>query len=606
MDERCPTGAELVARLGGNPHNGMCRCPCHDDRKASLSIDLVKTSPDGMPLAHCFACDQEVINAWLRTQKPERAREQVKRKRTDDRADEIERFRKAIHILRAAAQSKEEPPADYLAGRGINIVPLNAMLLPAADAALLTGRRFPAMVLPIMNDQGITGAHVTYLTGDKTQNCRDRDGGSVRRTFGTVKGAYIAFGGLLPQPDKPLIAAEGVESALSAAALTSLPAIAAVSAGNMREIDPPPCAEIILAGDNDRIGREKAEAAAGALTRPGRPVRVAIPEDHNDWNEALCDPKADREELRRAIMKAERRVAVEQKLILTAEEFLLLASPEPRFLLKPWLTTGSTGMIHAARGAGKTWVAMQTAHAVASGQDWLNWKVEQKGRVLYVDAELPIALVQARLRDFGPAPANLSILSMEHVYQQGATMPDLGQPEGQALFDRLFEEHQPDLVILDPLTALVRSGGENEAEPWVPVQHWMLKHRFRGRTILWVHHEGRSGKQRGTSKREDVLDVMVGLKERKDLAGENDSAIEWRFTKSRRFYGADAAPRILRLSTAPGQATWREEPLDTDSKARVAEMLEQGYEPAAIMKETGLSKGRISQIKKEVAGSERV
>src|SRR5215467_3457940 len=75
-----------------------------------------------------------------------------------------------------------------------------------------------------------------------------------------------------PDPDRPLIMAEGVESALSAAELTGLPAISAIAAGNMKEITSlPPCSEVIIAVDNDNTGRKEAEAAAavGASRQTG-------------------------------------------------------------------------------------------------------------------------------------------------------------------------------------------------------------------------------------------------------------------------------------------------------------------------------------------------
>ena len=56
-------------------------------------------------------------------------------------------------------------------------------------------------------------------------------------------------------------------------------------------------------------------------------------------------------------------------------------------------------------------------------------------------------------------------------------------------------------MILDSLSTLVRSGVENEAESWAPIQDWLLTHRWQGRTIILVHHEGKGGKPRGSSKR---------------------------------------------------------------------------------------------------------
>ena len=62
--------------------------------------------------------------------------------------------------------------------------------------------------------------------------------------------------------------------------------------------------------------------------------------------------------------------------------------------------------------------------------------------------------------------------------------------------------------MVDSLSTLCRSGVENESESWLPVQEWALRLRRNGVSVLFVHHAGKSGKQRGTSRREDVLDTI--------------------------------------------------------------------------------------------------
>ena len=53
---------------------------------------------------------------------------------------------------------------------------------------------------------------------------------------------------------------------------------------------------------------------------------------------------------------------------------------------------------------------------------------------------------------------------------------------------------------------------ENDADSWVPVQAWALAQRRAGRSVLFVHHAGKSGLQRGTSRKEDVLDTVIALR----------------------------------------------------------------------------------------------
>src|SRR4051794_33801284 len=59
------------------------------------------------------------------------------------------------------------------------------------------------------------------------------------------------------------------------------------------------------------------------------------------------------------------------------------------------------------------------------------------------------------------------------------------------------------LVVLDNLSSLA-GGRENEGDDWRPMQDLVLSLRRRGTSTLLVHHSGKGGQQRGTSRREDV------------------------------------------------------------------------------------------------------
>jgi len=96
-------------------------------------------------------------------------------------------------------------------------------------------------------------------------------------------------------------------------------------------------------------------------------------------------------------------------------------------------------------------------------------------------------------------------------------MPDLATAEGQLLIEGIITEAP--LIIVDNISTLVRSTErENDAESWREVGAWALRMRQRGRSVLFVHHDGKTGEQRGTSKREDTLDSVIQLKRPADYA----------------------------------------------------------------------------------------
>ena len=207
----------------------------------------------------------------------------------DDDIEWVEHFLPALHILRSALEAKAGKPTAYLRNRGITLMPKNALLLPARDAFVDTGKRFPAMVFPITDGNILLGAHATFLTADAKQNLVGRDG-RVRRMYGEAKTGFVQLAEV--NPDRPLIVGEGIETTLSAMQFTGLPGIAVLSATNMAAVTLPPCSEVIIAADNDAPGRAATEAAAARWSVPGRVVRVAVaPGAGKDWNDALpCRP----------------------------------------------------------------------------------------------------------------------------------------------------------------------------------------------------------------------------------------------------------------------------------------------------------------------------
>jgi putative DNA primase/helicase len=538
----------------------------------------------------------------------------------DDRDLESERWERAAKIRLSAAKHRKKQPeeckkvlADYFRSRGIEHVPPYASVLPAGTLLFRKAKRtrYPAMVLPFLDHDGkFRGVMATYLTKDSSANVRRANGKSVRLSFGLIKGGFIPLGHAY-KADAPLVLTEGVEDALSIEAITGLCAIAAGNA-NLKAVNLPPCAELIIAGDNDPsgTGRKAAEEAAAIFANTPRKVRIAIPQRHKDWNDAWRDLDVDVAKLKQAILNAPVVNPDPGQLVLSMGDILDLAVPPREYLLKPWLATDSLNMIHAWRGSGKTRFMMACGYAIALKKPFLGWTVERAARVLYVDGELPTILLQKRLRELGPPMEEFRILSYDHLLRMGVARPDLGTPAGRTFLDKLIADGKIDVIILDALTSLFRSGEENAEESWTAVQDWMMQHRLSGRTIILVHHEGKSGTQRGTSKREDVLDTVLRLKARDDLAGEDDSCFELTFMKSREFHGADKAPRILRLRHASdtGWGEWTSEEHQTESEKRddeIAERLAAGKTHKEIAKEFGVGRSRVSQIAAALRASKR-
>ena len=400
--------------------------------------------------------------------------------------------------------------------------------------------------------------------------------------------------------DKPLLIGEGIESTLSARQISGLPGIATLGTEFMMAVNPPPAAEYIIVADNDDAGNEAAKVAAERLANGERKARIAAP-DRADWNVALRKDGDKLKQLRERILGG-KPIKPGEIEALGMQAFLELQFPPRQYLLKPWLTTTGLTMIDAPAGHGKTWLGLSIAYAVASGQSLLGWTVERRARVLYVDGELSGELLQNRLKMLGPAlpECDLMILSHAQFEMQNGLMPDLGSEEGRDFLDRIIEQNHIDVVILDSVSTLVRSGVDNDVEGWREIQSWSLKHRGRGRAIIYLHHHGRSGNPRGTSSREIVLDARIKLNLDSKESNETETAFRLEFPKARDFWGPDAAPMMAYLSTASGVVEWRREAIKDPQQERVRELSEGGMQQKDIAKEIGVSRARISQIVKDI------
>ena len=147
-------------------------------------------------------------------------------------------------------------------------------------------------------------------------------------------------------------------------------------------------------------------------------------------------------------------------------------------------------------------------------------------------------------------------------------------------------------MIVDNLSTVARSLRENEADSFGPLQAWMVSQRSAGRSVLLVHHAGKGGGQRGTSRKEDTLDSVISLSRPPGYAASEGARFEVRFTKSRGFWGDDAEPFEARF--ADGQ--WMtSEILSDDSNEALAAMQASGLSFRDIEERTGIPRSTLSR-----------
>jgi len=367
---------------------------------------------------------------------------------------------------------------------------------------------------------------------------------------------------------------------------------------------------IAIIADADEPGRNHAQAVAASLCGKAESLKVLeLPgaKDLTEWIER----GGTREGLLVLILSATEwkpqfNAATDTPLVALAVEELLAREIKPReMLLGPILPEQGLAMLYAYRGVGKTYIALGIAAAVASGGSFLRWTAPRPRRVLYVDGELPAktlqersAMILASLENVEPAPGSLQFITPD---VQQRSMPDLATPEGQ----RLIEPHLEGiaLLVLDNLSALCRCGKENEGEGWLPVQEWALALRRRGISVLFIHHAGKNFAQRGTSRREDLLDTVFTLKHPANYNPSEGLRCEVHFEKTRGMLGDAAKPFEVQMGAgADGRAIWTMKELE-DAKAQQAIALyAEGMSVRDVADELKISKSAAHRLRKKWMG----
>ena len=277
----------------------------------------------------------------------------------------------------------------------------------------------------------------------------------------------------------------------------------------------------------------------------------------------------------------------------------------------PILPVKGTLELHAWRGLGKTYLMWEWAYCVAVGPPripkFLAWDIPKPRRVLYVDGEMDALELQERMQELSrghdlqvPEPGFLILCTPDE--QPDGNPPNIGTVDGQRRVEEKLQEGT--FLLLDSLSTLLRKAKEDD-EAWFAVQDWLLRLRRKGITVGFLHHSGKSGAQRGTSKREDFLNTVITLKRPSDYQEKEGMRVELHFEKSRGAKGAAVLPLEVKLETRSDGAqvlAWRT--LKNTVMVRAIEMFKDGQSDSAVGEELHISRWAARRLRKkwETAG----
>jgi putative DNA primase/helicase len=520
----------------------------------------------------------------------------------DDRA----RLRAAIEKQKMEREAKLAEAREEAAGKARAYL---AGLVPAEHGSPYLARKGVKPCLGLLAD----GAHLVvpvHSPADSKPMSYQRISPDGQKRF--AKDAPVATGWFEVSGDSgPLLVAEGIATALSLHEATGNTVLVAFSAGNIKAVAQMvrsryPDRPIILCADNDTSTEDKIGENPGMKCATEAALAVggliASPPAGGDFNDVHA---VDGVGAVRAIIEAaappEHEQADEKKsehkyVAIGLADFLRHKFPPRQNLLEPWLPSQGLVMIYAYRGVGKTHLALGVAFAAACGGSFLGWKAPEPAGVLYLDGEMPGPVMQERIaRMVTDSP-------VEPIAPFLVVTPDL-QPEGMLRIDtedgqqavESFLTDEIKLIIVDNISTLT-SAKENEADGWTPIQAWALRQRAKGRSVLFIHHSGKTGQQRGTSRREDVLDTVIALRRPAGYHPELGAVFEIHFEKARGLYGDDVKPIEAALVTDDqGRASWATRTVEDSTFDRVVELLNDGLRQTEIAVELGIHKSNVSR-----------
>ena len=114
--------------------------------------------------------------------------------------------------------------------------------------------------------------------------------------------------------------------------------------------------------------------------------------------------------------------------------------------------------------------------------------------------------------------------------------------------------------------------------------------------MILVHHAGKDGQQRGTSKREDVLDTVIDLRRPQNYVASQGVRFELYFQKGRQLYGADAEPFEASCEVENDRALWTRAPISNIHQDEARRLSDEGQSIRQIAAEMGISKSTAARL----------
>ena len=370
---------------------------------------------------------------------------------------------------------------------------------------------------------------------------------------------------------------------------------------------------VVLIPDNDNEGKEHmalvgvslngTSASLKLLELPGLPSKG----DVSDWIAGFADKTEAAEKLAVMIENAKPytppKKATIEDAVLDSLDFKTLDLPEKKVLLHPWLSEQAIILISGWRGTGKTWAALGILDAITTGQAFGPWQAGDPVSCLFLDGEMPVQDVRARLNNIDheiDQKAPLYVYSDSYANQLGLPRAHLASETWRTTMKRILMTRHVKLWVIDNLASLATGLDENKKVDWDPVNSWLLELRFAGISTIMLHHVGKEGQQRGTSAREDNLDCSITLKRPHDYTPEDGCRFIMHFSKAR--VPTSHLPLLgdhefKLVQDQHDRAVWTCGSVKKELRREILRLLDEDIDVKSICEALGTTKGTVSKVK---------
>jgi len=291
------------------------------------------------------------------------------------------------------------------------------------------------------------------------------------------------------------------------------------------------------------------------------------------------------------------------RAVLTPTEIANLNLPKRAPVLGAWFLEGDLGFIYGPRGLGKTWLAMLIGRAISDGKSIGPWTAPEARKVLYVDGEMAVDASLERAEQLRQGQdENFLLLHHEPLFHLTGKVLNLTSLEAQAALTEACLSQSVKVLVLDNISCLLTLK-ENESDAWgEQVLPWLLQLRRHRIAVIFVHHAGRNGHMRGTSKREDAAFWSIKLSEAKGEHSHEGASFVAAFDKNRNSTNEDAPSLLWHFLPLPGGSVVPKWTPLTPMQIFIG-LVNDGLDSCGdIAQELGVSKGTVSKLAKRAEG----